>query len=209
MEHISTIEPKTRGNEVRKLLNGLKHKHLKSLSSEAHHRLEIDSNISLDRWYNLLVDLYLTKVYKEPPEKKKPPRHILPIFFDNKGLDHIKLNSILHDDDVVDLLPPSLKEEIPSIVYSLSPTIRHKIFNYVDTVKSIKVSNLETYGTGIASCDCQNSTFRDQHHEHIVTGDLRIIENEKLRKLISKGPNFREAKTINWNKCRVYTFFFL
>ena len=55
------------------------------------------------------------------------------------------------DRGINDLYPPSLKEKIPSIVYSLSPTIRHKIFNYVDTVKSIKVSNLETYGTGIAS----------------------------------------------------------
>ena len=35
-----------------------------------------------------------------------------------------------------------------------------------------------------------------------MTGDLRIIENSKLRKLLSKGPNYREAKTINFSKCR-------
>ena len=202
IQFITTFEHKTRGNEVRKLLDSLKHKHLKFLASEAHHQLEVDSNTTFNRWYNVLVDSYLTKVYKKTPDRKKAPKHILPIFFDNKGLDHIKLCSILHDDDVVDLLPATLQNDIPSIVYTLSPTIRHKIFNYVDTVKSIKTSNPETYGTGIVSCDCHDSPFKDQDHGHIVTGDLRIIENSKLRQLISKGPNFREAKTINWNKCR-------
>ena len=38
-------------------------------------------------------------------------------------------------------------------------------------------------------------------HGHIVTGDLRFIENRKLRKLMSKGPNFREPRFLNFNKC--------
>ena len=29
---------------------------------------------------------------------------------------------------------------------------------------------------------------------HIISGDLRIIENEKLRKIVSKGPNYRETR---------------
>ena len=35
-----------------------------------------------------------------------------------------------------------------------------------------------------------------------MTGDLRIIENQDLRKLISKGPNYREPRNINWKKCK-------
>ena len=31
---------------------------------------------------------------------------------------------------------------------------------------------------------------------------MRFLENQKLRKLISKGPNYREPRNINWNKCR-------
>ena len=33
-------------------------------------------------------------------------------------------------------------------------------------------------------------------------GDLRIITNSNLRKLVSKGPNFCEAISISWKKCR-------
>ena len=36
-----------------------------------------------------------------------------------------------------------------------------------------------------------------------ITGDLRIISNKKLRKLISKGPNFREQ---NRDLCRKLCF---
>ena len=29
-----------------------------------------------------------------------------------------------------------------------------------------------------------------------------MIQNKHLRKLIRKGPNYREPKTINWRRCR-------
>ena len=202
-QHVFSIDPKTRGNETRKLLDSFKHKHLKAIAAEAHQRLQLDHDDKLNRFFSLIVDTFLSKMYKKPPDKKKSPKYILPIFFNNKGLEHIKLSSILHEDDVIDLLPNPLRlEEVPSIVYSLGSTIRNKLFNYKQTVNSINTSDLETYGTGLTTCDCQHSEFVDRHHGHVVTGDLRIIHNKKLRKLISKGPNYREPKSINWKKCR-------
>ena len=50
-------------------------------------------------------------------------------------------------------------------------------------------------------CSCSESMYSDPHHGHVVTGDLRIIENAKLQKLFSKGPNYRENKIINYHKC--------
>ena len=35
-----------------------------------------------------------------------------------------------------------------------------------------------------------------------MSGDLRIISNPKLRKLLSRGPNYREPKTLNFNTCK-------
>ena len=60
---------------------------------------------------------------------------------------------------------------------------------------------MQTYGTGIKECSCSDSPFIDDHHKHVLTGDLRIVKNDKLRKLFMKGPNFREPKPINFNKC--------
>ena len=88
------------------------------------------------------------------------------------------------------------------MVYSLEGTIRNKIFNYKQTVAEIDSEDLVTYGTGLAESDCRNSEFCDPNHGHILTGDLRVIGNQKLRKLVTRGPNFREAKTIHWGHCK-------
>ena len=80
--------------------------------------------------------------------------------------------------------------------------------NYEETVRSIQHTNdddvrftTNSESNSTFPCSCSESSFCDPHHGHIVTGDLRIIENAKLRKLLTKGPNYRENKTINYSKC--------
>ena len=53
-------------------------------------------------------------------------------------------------------------------------------------------------------CHCSNfnPSFVDQHHKHILTGDLNILGNIKLIDLFSKGPKFREPATIDWDDAR-------
>ena len=86
----------------------------------------------------------------------------------------------------------------------LDAPIRSKILNYKETVSSLKVCVDEdvSFVENLPSCDCINSEFCDPHHKHIVSGDLRVISNLKLRKLISKGPNYREPKMLNFRKCK-------
>ena len=54
------------------------------------------------------------------------------------------------------------------------------------------------------------SDFRYEPAEYVVTGNLSIVENRKLRKLLSKGPSCREKNNINWDinqkiAVRIYT----
>ena len=44
--------------------------------------------------------------------------------------------------------------------------------------------------------------FVDKYHKHIVTGDLRIIKNNALRKLFIKRPKYREVRPINLEKAK-------
>ena len=69
-------------------------------------------------------------------------------------------------------------------------------------MKNINIHDKETFGTGLYSCDCSSSHFLDDRLGHILTGDLRIIENRQLRELIQKGPNYRESRPVNWKRCR-------
>ena len=36
------------------------------------------------------------------------------------------------------------------------------------------------------------------HNCHVITGDLVVIENVKLREFVAKGPKYREPTKINW-----------
>ena len=121
-------------------------------------------------------------------------------FFHYKLFDYINLSSIPHLDIVKNLFPDKLKiDGPPSVVYSLGKTIRSKISNYKETVSFIDKNDGITYDTIIIECGCQqNKDFVDENHGHVLTGDLRIITNSKLRKPVSKGLNFHEVQSINW-----------
>ena len=54
------------------------------------------------------------------------------------------------------------------------------------------------YSNASASCDCESSAFRYEPHGHVLTGNLCIVKNRKLRRLLEKGPKYREQNTIDW-----------
>ena len=89
-------------------------------------------------------------------------------------------------------------ENIPMVTYKLNNTVRNKIFNYKQTVEDIRVDEEVSFTLNTDLCKCKESKFCDPHHKHVVTGDLRIVENQKLRKLLAKGPNYREPVTGNF-----------
>ena len=64
----------------------------------------------------------------------------------------------------------------------LDPPIRSKILKYRETVSSLDfmVDEEVSFVKNLPTCDCLNSEFCDPHHQHIVSGDLRIISNPKL-----------------------------
>ena len=87
-------------------------------------------------------------------------------------------------------------KEPPVISYKYTDNISGKVFNYNQTLSDI---NLSKYGNWNQSCDCKSSTFCYEPHGHIITGDLRIVKNRKLRRLLSKGLKCREENTIDWD----------
>ena len=96
--------------------------------------------------------------------------------------------------ELVDTLPRSVKKKLPTAVMKLKPTIRNRIFNYKEVVSNYYDGQEEDM-----TCDCHNSQYKDEHHGHVITGDLDIIRNRKLRDLFRKGPNFREKEPMFWN----------
>ena len=51
-----------------------------------------------------------------------------------------------------------------------------------------------------SQCECNTLSHLYQPYGHVITGDLFITPNSKLRDLIAKGPKYREECKVDWDK---------
>ena len=49
-------------------------------------------------------------------------------------------------------------------------------------------------------CTCQSSELCYQPAGYIITGDLNIVHNSKLRDVLSTGPKYREPSSFSWKQ---------
>ena len=137
--------------------------------------------------YFTLKDISYFYIRTIPTKPINKPPHYLVKKFANK---FVNISKLLQLEDVRNLLPVSDTFRLPNTSYNYSPTIRPKMTNYRDTIFSeLNHENM--------TCDCGNSRFNDNNHEHVVTGNLEIVENVELRQLLSKGLNYRENEPPN------------
>ena len=195
-------------NEIRKILNNTKKNVLKEIAFYILERNKFVFHENRYQWYHYILDIIDTKFLKPTVKKEEKVIHknVISIHFVNKGLDKVHISSILRSSEVQELLPVCLQseEDMPTCTFRLDPPIRSKILNYRDTVSSLKIEIDDdvSFVRDLPNCDCENSTFCNPFHKHVVTGDLRFVTNDKLRNLLSKGPNYRESRTMNFNKCK-------
>ena len=155
-------------------------------------------------YYHQAIDLIESKIYRPltPVSKKKPPKNVCSIFFENKGAEFINIARILRDPDIVKSLPSSsVKFPMPIVTYKLAPPISIKFFNFNKFVNNLYLDLFLTNPDSLP-CKCNNSPFVDRYHKRIVTGDLRIIKSNALRKLVIKEPKYREVRPINLEKAK-------
>ena len=79
--------------------------------------------------------------------------------------------------------------------YEYTSTVASKLFNFSPALSNLNVSE---YFSDPQTCQCKESKFCYEPHGHVITGDLRVIENAKLRELVAKGPKYREPNRVNW-----------
>ena len=157
-------------------------------------------------FHEYILDVINTKLYKPTIDKKtkKAPENLCVVYFSNKALEYISLPSIIRNSEIVKLLPENLRgeETIPVVTYKLGKTIRNKIFNFKQTIGSLMLETDNLHFLDDMNCNCSESSFCDPYHKHVITGNLNIVQHNALKKLLSKGPNFREKKTINFSKAK-------
>ena len=124
--------------------------------------------------------------------------HFIKLDFINKGIDAVNLPSILRSKSVTETVPTYFKEKEPPIIsYTYTKTIASKIFNFSSTLSDLDYHQFHNNPT---QCECNTSSHLYQPYGHVITGDLSIIPNSKLRDLIAKGPKYREPCKVDWDK---------
>ena len=128
-----------------------------------------------------------------PAEK---PKHFMKIKFLNKAVDAINLPALLRSTSVTDKIPVYFRDKEPPIVsYQYTSFVASKLFNFEPALSNLNVSE---YFSNPQTCQCKESKLCYEPHGHVITGDLRVIENAKLRELVAKGPKYREPNRVNW-----------
>ena len=117
------------------------------------------------------------------------------ILYHNKGIDMVNLPRILNSKYVRDAVPSFVPNSTPPIVsFKYTKTIAGRIFNQKKVVENLDVN----VGTSNMCCDCHTSKYCYGPAGHVVTGDLNVIRDAKLRALIEKGPSYREQNYVDW-----------
>ena len=124
--------------------------------------------------------------------------HSIKLDFINQSIDAVNLPSILRSKSVIETVPTYFKEKEPPIIsYTYTKTIANKIFNFSSTLSDL---DYHQFHNNPSQCECNTSSHLYQPYGHVITGDLSIIPNSKLRYLIAKGPKYREPCKVDWDK---------
>ena len=119
-----------------------------------------------------------------PAEK---PKHFMKIRFLNKAVDAINLPAFPRATSVTDKIPVCFRDkEPPTVSYEYTSNVASKLFNFAPALSNLNVSE---YLSNPQTCQCKESKFCYEPHGHVITGDLRVTGNAKLRELVAKGPN--------------------
>ena len=191
------VETKLGPHEIRTKLFALPLKELRKIQEETKNRkICIDYKTPEYKLTSMILSVakFRLEAQKEVIESEQH-KNFLHIEFANKGIDLLNLSNILHHSKVMKKIPPYFNQKKPpSLSYQYTKPIATKIFNYKKVLTNLSSSNIDNM-----TCNCKNSPFIYKPVNHIVSGDLNMIKNDKLRELIKYGPKFREQNKINWN----------
>ena len=111
----------------------------------------------------------------------------------------INISKVINDKNLKKNLPTQFtKTEKISAVYTLTKTMRSKIFNHEEFVKTLDTKDILDNMYNLP-CNCTTSSFTDPNHGKIVTGGIRIVQNNTLRKLLCEGLKYREQVSVNFS----------
>ena len=173
-------------NNSQQLYNKLKSLSKKKLKLVISPMLKQNSTL-----YNIIRSFYNNRYIVRQISTNKLEREFITVPFNCKFVDKLSLNSIFRDSSIETLLPAKFADKLPLMIYyKYNTTIGRKLLNYNNFLKSLTKEQIIQIIEN--ECACLSSPFNYIPHNHIITGDLNIIPNLRLRNIMSLGTKYRE-----------------
>ena len=127
----------------------------------------------------------------------KLQRRFIKIYFQSKGINNVNLINIFHNKLVKSKVPIYFQEQDPPLVS----------FQYTQNILGVCLITIKRCAASMLIIIIlqpphviviESSPFRYEPHGHVITGDLRIVKNRNLRRLLLKGAKYREQNTVDW-----------
>ena len=153
------------------------------------------NNLTKNMHFNYLVlDLIITRAYYLKINLNKPKDLVTKycvIHFCNPVLNNINFHKIYSD--LYEVFP--IDNVLIKNAFNYSLPVGRKIFNYNYIAKNFDKFMEDSF------CNCNKySKYIDQHHGHVITGDLNIVDNSLLRNIMIFGAKFKLPSKLTFNK---------
>ncbi|KAL5263394.1 hypothetical protein ACHWQZ_G008682 [Mnemiopsis leidyi] len=133
-----------------------------------------------------IVDKVTLAKYNEKTLFKRD-EHIV-FKYTNRYFEDLNMAKLCNSPDILNSYPVRSVNFTPA--FSYTKPIRNRVLNYIEESRSTDPPPV--------TCDCSSSEFMDPTLGHVVTGNLAVIKNSKLRNLLNKGLTYRECH--QWKK---------
>ena len=84
------------------------------------------------------------------------------------------------------------------VIYTLTQFMGSIVFNYQAFLKDLNITYLQkNSNTVLCACSKFDPKYTDKNHQHILTDDIRIISNAKLKKKKKTFLKVLNTKTLS------------
>ena len=174
---------------------------LKSLNNNCIKYLNNSINEHHDKYFIIIIkSFYFNKISNKHGFNVDKSNFIL-VEFLSKEIDKVKLHSLFSNKQLLSKIPDCISTNFkkPMFMYKLNRPLCTIVYNYNRFLKSLDLNKLQEIHN--SSCHCEEyPNFIYKPVNHVITGDMNIIQDPKLRNVLKMGPKIRANGSFNKKK---------
>ena len=120
-----------------------------------------------------------------------------------KWIGNVNFHTIFNSTNATDKWPDHKDEKFskPMIIFSYTKKSSPLFSSIIAKHWKIWISTIGVKPPTLKPVPASNSPFKDPHHGHIVSGNMDIIDDVDVKKLLKMGTAFRPPKRRNKKEC--------